>query len=280
MIILHVLYLSVNDSSDMSSDEICFNPSYCYSQLQHCYYYAIGNSPAKDLTEGCPVPDEPSFLLLGCGDIRNILFTTAECSHLKRTPRSLEFNINDIDEVCLARDAILLSILDSINPEIPGDVEFLWSVWYNLHLEKQEKLRLNSLMNNFLEHSGDLLEFPDAASRKKLHDVIKQWTDMSISCTKVLKLRERSLTKMRKEQSFESALSIILSRSCDIQLPEQSIIDTRWKDEYENYFRHGSCKENVQDDNTCVNPTLWCPRTNDWRVHYASRPFISYNFLL
>lgn len=39
------------------------------------YFYAIGNTPAVCLTQGLPKETEADILLLGCGDVRNILFT-------------------------------------------------------------------------------------------------------------------------------------------------------------------------------------------------------------
>jgi Domain of unknown function (DUF4470) len=40
------------------------------------FFYPLGNTPAVCLTQDLP-PEEPaSILLLGCGDVRNILFTT------------------------------------------------------------------------------------------------------------------------------------------------------------------------------------------------------------
>ena len=264
----------------MTSEEIAFNPSYCYSKLQPYFYYAVGNTPAKDLTEGCPVPDEAAFLLLGCGDIRNILFTTAECSHLKRIPRVLEFNINDVDEVCLARDVVLLTILDSINPEIPDDVEFLWSVWYNLHIERNQHERLNCLMKKYLENGSDLIKFPDNTSQQTIQKFIRQWATLSLSCKEISEVRKKSILRMSQTNDFEKALSSISWGNANVQLPEESATDEKWRAEVENYFRNGSCWEHVGHEGMSVNPTFWCPQINDWRVHYASNPFQSYNILL
>lgn len=39
------------------------------------FFYPIGNTPAVQLTRDLP-PEQPAdILLLGCGDVRNILFT-------------------------------------------------------------------------------------------------------------------------------------------------------------------------------------------------------------
>lgn len=39
------------------------------------HWYPIGNTPAVCLTQGLPPESKADILLLGCGDVRNILFT-------------------------------------------------------------------------------------------------------------------------------------------------------------------------------------------------------------
>jgi len=39
------------------------------------YFYPLGNTPAVCLTQDLPPEEVADILLLGCGDVRNILFT-------------------------------------------------------------------------------------------------------------------------------------------------------------------------------------------------------------
>jgi hypothetical protein len=39
------------------------------------YFYPIGNTPAVCLTQNLPLEKQANILLLGCGDVRSILFT-------------------------------------------------------------------------------------------------------------------------------------------------------------------------------------------------------------
>ena len=39
------------------------------------FFYPIGNTPAVSLTQNFPPEKKADVLLLGCGDIRHILFT-------------------------------------------------------------------------------------------------------------------------------------------------------------------------------------------------------------
>ena len=40
------------------------------------FFYPIGNTPAVCLTSELPPEQSADILLLGCGDVRNILYTT------------------------------------------------------------------------------------------------------------------------------------------------------------------------------------------------------------
>lgn len=39
------------------------------------YFYPVGNTSAVHLTRTLPIEEPADVLLLGCGDIRNVLFT-------------------------------------------------------------------------------------------------------------------------------------------------------------------------------------------------------------
>jgi len=39
------------------------------------YFYPVGNTPAVYLTEGLAWEQDADVLLLGCGDVRHVLFT-------------------------------------------------------------------------------------------------------------------------------------------------------------------------------------------------------------
>lgn len=40
------------------------------------FFYPVGNTPAKSLTKSIPPKTPADILLLGCGDVRDILFTS------------------------------------------------------------------------------------------------------------------------------------------------------------------------------------------------------------
>ncbi|KAJ7330572.1 hypothetical protein OS493_022185 [Desmophyllum pertusum] len=90
----------------------------------------MGNTRGRDLTEllGTSTEQHLDLLLLASGDVRNVLCTVSELSLRKphERPKSLKFHLNDYDPSVVARNAILLEVAGSINPDITADMDFLW----------------------------------------------------------------------------------------------------------------------------------------------------------
>ena len=63
----------------------------------------------------------------------------------------MKFVVNEIDPEILARDIMLLEIINSIEgdgeEEIEEDVRFLWAVWYNLKMSRGHYQRFRGIIN-------------------------------------------------------------------------------------------------------------------------------------
>ncbi|KAL1798263.1 hypothetical protein ACET3X_002300 [Alternaria dauci] len=78
------------------------------------YFYPVGNTPAVCLTQALPPEQDAALLLLGCGDIRSILFTAY--SGAGSDNRKLDFTCCDIEAEIIARNILALTlILDDIS---------------------------------------------------------------------------------------------------------------------------------------------------------------------
>ena len=55
--------------------------------------------------------------------------------------------MNDIDPEILARDVLLLEIINTVDVEKEEDFKFLWAVWYNLELSPEHYQRLTTLID-------------------------------------------------------------------------------------------------------------------------------------
>ncbi|XP_044717256.1 MYND finger domain-containing protein [Hirsutella rhossiliensis] len=95
------------------------------------WLYAVGNTPATSLTRSIPHGQDADILTLGCGDLRNVLFT----AYVERglVPRKLDITCCDYDERIIGRNIILLTlILDDDAKVTEGS---LWDIYYHLYLD-------------------------------------------------------------------------------------------------------------------------------------------------
>lgn len=94
------------------------------------FFYAVGNTPAINLARSVPHGQDVSALSLGCGDLRNLLYTAYIEDGLPE--RNLDFTFCDIDEKIIGRNIILLSfIIDGHE----GPLKSLWGIYYHLYVD-------------------------------------------------------------------------------------------------------------------------------------------------
>ncbi|VDC05361.1 unnamed protein product [Peniophora sp. CBMAI 1063] len=95
------------------------------------FFYPLGNTPAISLTRDIPPRLPASFLLLGCGDPRNVLYTVL-CD--RQVSRKLDFTCCDWDLGVLARNALQLSLILDDGPQ-----DLLWNIFYHTYLDQDSK---------------------------------------------------------------------------------------------------------------------------------------------
>ena len=263
-------------------DDILSNPGSSTFYLNHRYYYAIGNTRSVDLTEGCEVPSSAEFLLLGCGDVRNILQTVHEVGEIKPVPKSLTFHLNDIDDVLLARNVVLIQIANTIDPDNIDDVKFLWSVWYNLNLSQHHYQRYRIVLSEILENPLDGVEFQSTECSNAVKSVIRFWLKKKIPLDDILAAREQFMCQKmeattKSKQTFEGVVgNLYVNSGYMVEHPGKMQSGPR-KDEVQRYFKSNTT------DAVCTgytNTSLVCPHVDGWRVHPSSLPFSAYNDLL
>jgi Domain of unknown function (DUF4470) len=100
-------------------------------------------------------------LLLGCGDIRNLLWTgNGATAHI-------HFHLNDYNAGVLARNLLLLHILEHMELDKRDDLHYLWNVWYNVFWDTATKERFIKDVQAILE-SG-VLDAKDAGKSASYH---------------------------------------------------------------------------------------------------------------
>lgn len=69
------------------------------------FFYPIGNTPAVSLTQDLPSHEKADVLLLGCGDVRHILFTINN-EQDARDQRPLDFTCCDVDAAVIGKMSV------------------------------------------------------------------------------------------------------------------------------------------------------------------------------
>ncbi|KAL2145727.1 hypothetical protein VTI28DRAFT_6422 [Corynascus sepedonium] len=88
--------------------------------------------PAVSLTEDLPQGVDADILLLGCGDVRDILYTVFVERGLPE--RELDFTVCDVDEFVIARNVLLFTILLDHGEDV--SLRQAWHIYYDFYLEE------------------------------------------------------------------------------------------------------------------------------------------------
>lgn len=117
--------------------------------------YAVGNTPAVSLTRCLPQGVDADILLLGCGDVRHILYTAyAETGF---PSRKLDITCCDIEDAIVARNVLFLTLLTDYGKSIQP--QLLWNVYYHLFLDEETTQVLQQHVTKLLSASNSLAEW-------------------------------------------------------------------------------------------------------------------------
>lgn len=256
------------------------------------YTYAFGNTPGVELIEhfGTSKHDHTlNILLLGIGDVRNLLSTVSELSQRKQDaiPECLCFHLNDYDTSILARDVIILETVRSIDPDCDQDVDFLWNLWYNLALSYKDSQRLQTIIQRLIseEHVKSNLQFGSSAVFTECQEIWKDWLQLEMNIDEVALQRQNLMLYglNLEDNSFVTAVSSLTNTTIKQLLTptDEKKLDRTYLQksgllyqEIHSYFLSG-CTSQVYTDSK-VNPTLIRPFEHKWKVHYGSCPFAGY----
>lgn len=263
------------------------------------YTYAFGNTPGVGLAEnfGTSRSDESlDFLLLGSGDIRNLLFTVFELSQRQRDiiPANLSFQLNDHDPSITARNVIILETVRSIDPDCDLDVDFLWNLWYNLTLTSDELKRLQATLQNLTSptYVNNELQFGSKEMFTECLQIWSDWLRLELNIDAVSLQRQNlmvfglNLTQQENHDTRQENIDFLtvvtsltnttikqLFTPFDEQKLDRKCLQQSglFYQEVYSYFLTG-CTSEVHT-NSKVNPTLIRPFEHKWKVHYGSCPF-------
>ncbi|KAF1952907.1 hypothetical protein CC80DRAFT_571306 [Byssothecium circinans] len=147
--------------------------------VQNPFFYPTGNTPAVCLTQNLPPDRDAVVLLLGCGDIRNILFTTyAGAGHDGRT---FDFTCCDLEAEVIARNIVAFTLV--IENGEDHSIRLLWNIYYHAFLDTVSfshlQIHAQKLMGSLASVEawndgpyGSLIRFCDTATLASVVKVI------------------------------------------------------------------------------------------------------------
>ncbi|KAI1746842.1 hypothetical protein F4782DRAFT_552975 [Xylaria castorea] len=245
------------------------------------FFYPIGNTPAASLTQSMS-PDVPAdILLLGCGDVRSILFT----SHAEN--RKMDVTCCDNQAAVIARNILLLSlIIDDCDGQ---NNDSLWDIYYHMYIDNKALNLLRSQAKKLYEIStttdtwqqnkyGTLLTFCDSAT---MADVRKIWRFYGIEHKGVellrFKHRFESVLNEAKECGSHSDQDIVLT-SMRSTIPAQQVTFLDLNTLRRHYWKYGSVKlsANIREAAKHPNPALLAMR-DEAVIHYGTDPLLGFH---
>ncbi|PVH91321.1 hypothetical protein DM02DRAFT_678148 [Periconia macrospinosa] len=176
------------------------------------FFYPVGNTPAVCLTRNLPQHIQGHILLLGCGDVRNILFTLYSEQNLSR---ELEIACCDLSESILARNIILFTL--ALNDEKGEKRHIIWNLYYHFKLDKESletlqyhsrKLVLVSVSSSMHEwHSttyGRLLRFCDSSTFERVRALWRSYGTVDLDEEEEVAFNDILEKNMRRAQALKA----------------------------------------------------------------------------
>ncbi|KAK3989369.1 hypothetical protein QBC44DRAFT_267148 [Cladorrhinum sp. PSN332] len=211
------------------------------------HFYPFGNTAAVSLTQTLPPEKQPaSVLLLGCGDVRNILFS------IHSDPgRKLDITCCDIETAIIARNVLLLTLILDDKDGLKSEDN--WDIYYHLQLssscigplrEQAIKLRDLSTSLNVWRNSkyGKLMRFCDEGTVSRVN---KMWAFYAASAHDNLAdcrdLRAK-LSKVQAARAHKNGGSVVVMNSIRSASPVSVLAmhDHPDHDLHNNFWNHGS----------------------------------------
>ncbi|OJJ48721.1 hypothetical protein ASPZODRAFT_62802 [Penicilliopsis zonata CBS 506.65] len=138
------------------------------------FLFPVGSTPAVCLTQSLPPDQDAALLLLGCGDVRNILYTSYADSG---NDRKLDITCCDIEVEIIARNILFYTLL--VDDTERKNTDKIWNLYYHfsidsdsLHLLRDQADQLQKLASTIEEWNdgkyGHLLRFCDTNTFSKV----------------------------------------------------------------------------------------------------------------
>ncbi|EFR01962.1 hypothetical protein MGYG_04963 [Nannizzia gypsea CBS 118893] len=174
------------------------------------FFYATGNTPAVCLTHSLPPDQDVSLLLLGCGDVRNVLFTAY--ADLGSGNRKIDVTCCDLEGEIIARNMLLYTlIIDSTNDT---NIEDIWNIYNNVLINDTALDLLRSQAKKLVKISNSISNWNDGKYGKTLRFCTQD------TYSRVMRMWEFYALDPLNEQAFkdqQKKLELMIKKAKDLQ---------------------------------------------------------------
>ncbi|KAK6520955.1 hypothetical protein TWF506_001191 [Arthrobotrys conoides] len=250
----------------------------------HGYFYPIGNSPAINLVGYLPPEIDADVLLLGCGDVRNILFTlfTESPEIANEVHRKYHFTCCDVEGAVIARNILLLAMI--LKNE---EVSTMWPIYYDFFMSERRSQTLKCYLAELLSISQDV----DTWTNSDLGKILTLGSKYTLAVLRRLwsawakdlnekgkegqrrKSFEREIGNIVKERNSEGYI-IPLAKSAS---PLTVEVMRAANEHFNHYWKHGTTDRHTEKP-TVPNPTFSLTRYGKkLSVHYATNPLAGFH---
>ncbi|XP_062503481.1 uncharacterized protein LOC134180357 [Corticium candelabrum] len=144
----------------------------------------------------------------GVGDVRNVLFNVYK-RRMLGDKRTVEIVINDSDPVIIAKDVLLLSLVEK-TPLVRRDLtaladftEFFTSLWFDLMLSPAHRSRLSDLLGELISNFPEKMKFLQPGDKKKVIKIWSMWKDCRMTANEAMTRREATIRWDRAQPYYK-----------------------------------------------------------------------------
>ncbi|KAF8601452.1 hypothetical protein BDV93DRAFT_608175 [Ceratobasidium sp. AG-I] len=109
-------------------------------------FHPLGGSPAFSLTQDLTPEQSADILMLGCGDVYNVLFTLSTDTAVPSNPRKLDITCCDIEPAVLARNVLAFALLHD-----DASLDRIWDIYYHFKIDEQSTNLLVTQCHRLIE---------------------------------------------------------------------------------------------------------------------------------
>ncbi|KAF7529978.1 hypothetical protein PCG10_004953 [Penicillium crustosum] len=252
------------------------------------FFYPIGNTPAVSLTQDLPSKKKADLLLLGCGDVRHILFTV-HTEQQCRDPRPLDVTCCDVDTAVIARNIVLLSlVLDDVDG---ANDQLIWNLFYHFRIDEgslgllqtqtTKLLSLSTSLHTWQQSEyGRVIRMCDSISLERVRDLWRFYGEKREG--DVLRHFKKKLDDgMRVSQEFQkSVIGDNMSVITGIRAAAPACLQATRAlgDLYKIYWAFGTTETDKTARSRAVNfNPMFAPKDGNMFLHYGTDPVLGFH---